>query len=118
MTKNTLTKKEVSERNRKLAEERNLARKKRDMKCSNILRNTQKLSAFDLGVYREACEEYAAAVRAFENGKRVKGKGKGKTVTVVPHPPMPSFKDIHKKKAVEAANRKLNKTVKPVKKTA
>lgn len=118
MAKNVLTKKEVSERNRKLAEERNLTRKKRDMKWSNLLRNTQKLNAFELGIYREACEEYAAAVKAFENGKRVKGKGKGKMVTVVPHPPMPSFKDIYKKKTETATYRKLNKAIKPIEKTA
>ena len=97
-----LTRKEVAERNRELAQARELERKKRDRKWFNVLRNTKKWNAVELGVYREACEEYATKMKAFEAGRVVKGKGKNKTVSIVPHPPMPSFEAIYKQHAKAA----------------
>ena len=95
-----LTRKEVAERNRELAQAREVERKKRDRKWFNVLRNTKKWNAVELGVYREACEEYATKMKAFEAGRVVKGKNK--TVSIVPHPPMPSFEAIYKQHAKAA----------------
>ena len=92
-----LTRKEVAERNREFAKERALERKKNDRKWLNILRNTKRWNATELGVYREACEDYATQLKAFHAGKIVKGKGKDKTVTIVSHPAEPSFNAIYKK---------------------
>jgi hypothetical protein len=96
------TRKEVAERNKELAIKKSLERKAKDRAWFNILRNSKKLSATELAVYREACEDYAAQLKAFHNGKIVKGKGKNQTVTVVPHPAEPSFNAIYKKYAKAA----------------
>jgi hypothetical protein len=102
MAKKILTKEEVRERNRELAKERMLERKKKDMKSFKTLQHLKKLSAYELGVYREAAEEYYDKLRQFNGGIVVKGKGKDKTQVVVPHIPEPSFKKIYKAKAKAA----------------
>lgn len=97
-----LTRKEVAERNREMAIEKSLQRKKTDRKWFNVLRGQKKWSALELSVYREACEEYAEKLKAFHAGKIVKGKGKNKKVTIVPHPAEPSFNAIYKRHAKAA----------------
>ena len=97
-----LTYKEVKERNRKLAKERMLETKKKDMKAFKVLQHLKKQSAYELGVHREAAEEYFEKLRQFHGGVVVKGKGKEKTQVVVPHIPEPSFKKIYKDKAKAA----------------
>ena len=78
-------------------------RKRKDRKWLNLLRNTKRWNAVELGVYRDACEEYAAQLKSFQNGKRVTGKGKDQTVVImVGHPAEPSFNKIYKKYAKEA----------------
>ena len=102
MAKKVLTEKEVRERNRELARERMLETKKKDMKAFKVLQHLKKESAYELGVHREAAEEYFEKLRQFHGGVVVKGKGKEKTRVVVPHTPEPSFKKIYKAKAKAA----------------
>ena len=97
-----MTKKEVRERNRELAKERMLETKKKDMKTFKMLQHLEKQSAYELGVYKEAAEEYFEKLKQFHGGVVVKGKGKDKTRVVVPHIPEPSFKKIYKAKATAA----------------
>lgn len=97
-----LTKHEVRERNRKLAQARALEQKKKDMKTFKVLQHLKKQSAYELGVHREAAEEYYAKLKQFHSGIVVKGKGKDKTSVVVPHPPIPSFNKIYKQHAKAA----------------
>lgn len=97
-----INRKEVLARCKEMAIAKAMEQKKIDRKWFNLLRNTKKLSAYELGVFREACEEYDTALKAFEAGKIVKGKGDKKTVTIVPHPPEPSFDKIYRKHAKAA----------------
>ena len=97
-----MTKKEVRERNRELAKERMLETKKKDMKTFKVLQHLKKQSAYELGVHKEAAEEYFTQLKQFHGGVVVKGKGKDKTRVVVPHIPEPSFKKIYKDKAKAA----------------
>lgn len=83
----------------------------RERKFSKAIRNQKRLTGFELGVYREACEVYAERINAFKAGKIVKGKGKNQTITVKPHPAMPSFKSIYdevKKKSNSLVKAKRN----------
>lgn len=97
-----LTYKEVKERNRKLAKERMLEQKRKDRKTFKALQHLKKQSAYELGVHREAAEEYFTQLKQFHGGVVVKGKGKDKTRVVVPHIPEPSFNKIYKAKAKTA----------------
>ena len=102
MAKKVLTEKEVRERNRELARKRMLETKKKDMKTFKMLQHLKKQSAYELGVHREAAEEYYDKLKQFHGGVVVKGKGKDKTQVVVPHIPEPSFKKIYNAKAKAA----------------
>ena len=97
-----INRKEVLARRKEMAIAKAMEQKKIDRKWFNLLRNTKKLSAYELGVFREACEEYDTAIKAFYAGKIVRGKGEKQTVTIVPHPPEPSFDKIYKKHAKAA----------------
>ena len=101
-TKNKKTREEILARRKEVAIAAHTARKKKDMKTFNILRNVKKLSAYELGVFKDACEEYETKLKAFKAGVVVKGKGKDKTTLVVPHSPEPSFNKIYKKYAKAA----------------
>lgn len=102
MAKKVLTEKEVRERNRKLAKARALEQKKKDMKTFKVLQHLKKWNSYELGVFRDAAEEYQTKMNQFKGGIVVKGKGKDKTRVVVPHIPEPSFKKIYKAKAKAA----------------
>ena len=101
--KKVLTKEQVRKRNRALAKDRELERKKVDRTWFNALKHPKKnWTDLELMVYREACEEYAAKLKAFKSGKIVKGKGKNQTIKIVPHPAEPSFSAIYKSHAKAA----------------
>ena len=97
-----MDRKEILARKKEATIAKSLEQKKIDRKWFNLLRNTKKLSAYELGVFREACEEYDTAFKAFKAGKVVKGKGDKQTVMIVPHSPEPSFDKIYKKHAKAA----------------
>lgn len=102
MAKKVLTEKEVRERNRELAKARALEQKKKDMKTFKTLQHLKKWNSYELGVFRDASEEYQTKMNQFKGGLVIKGKGKDKTQVVVPHPPQPSFEKIYKEKAKAA----------------
>ena len=102
MAKKVLTQKELKERNRKLAKERAWAQKRKDTKMFKTFQHMKKWNSYELGVFRDAAEEYQTRMKQFEAGIVVKGKGKDKTQVVVPHPPQPSFEKIYKAKAKAA----------------
>lgn len=107
MTKNKekiskINREETLARRKEAAIAKSMEQKKIDRKWFNLLRNTKKWSAHELSVFRDACEEYDTALKAFKAGKIVKGKGDKKTVTIVPHPPEPSFDKIYRKHAKAA----------------